>query len=134
MKKEVEQEKEESNQVPYKEHPNIKNDTSLAKINSTLYNEVVEIVEANPIDYPSIKHFIEVAVRNHINSIVYDIENKEALIGKDGKLKLNKKEFTTCLACNNLFLNEKEKNKQGRKVCPKCTSLINKLYKFIDYE
>lgn len=132
MKKEVEQEKEESNQTPDKDFPSIKNDVSLVKINSNLYNEVVEIVESEHIDYPSIKNFIEVAVRNQVNLIKYDIENREALLSPKGDLKKGKNEFTTCLACNKLFLNEKEKNKAGRKVCPKCVNIINNLKKLVD--
>ena len=133
MKKELEQEKAESNQTPYKDHPNIKNDTSLVKINSELYNEVVEIVESEHIDYPSIKNFIEVAVRNQVNRIKYDIENRDELISPNGNLKKGgKNEFTTCLACQKFFLNEKEKNKEGKRICPKCTKIIKNLNKLVD--
>ena len=133
MKKEVEQEKEESNQVPYKDYPYLKNNTSLAKIDSNLYNEVVEIVESEHIDYPSIKNFIEVAVRNQLNLIRYDIENRDAIISPNGKLKSGgKKEYTGCIACEKFFLNEKEKNKQGKRLCPKCIQMIKKLNKLVD--
>ena len=132
MKKDLEQEKKESNQIPDKDHPNIRNDTSLVKINSELYNEVVEIVESEHIDYPSIKNFIEVAVRNQVNLIKFDIENRNEVVSPNGNLKNNKNEFTSCLACNKLFLNEKEKNKAGRKVCPKCTQMIKNLNRLVD--
>lgn len=110
-----------------------KNEVSLVKINSELYDEVVELVQANQIDYPSIKNFIEVAVRNQVNLIKYDIENRHEVIEPNGKLKAgSKREFTTCIACNNLFLNEKEKNKRGKKVCSKCTKIIKNLSKLVD--
>jgi len=132
MKKEIEQEKDESNQYPYKGCTLIRNDTSLAKINSNLYNEVAEIVEVNNIDYPSIKNFIEVAIRNQLNLIRYDIQNREEILTRDGNLKHTKNEFTHCLACNKMFLNEKTKNKEGKRICPKCTQLIKNLNKLVD--
>jgi len=106
---------------------------SLVKMNSDIYREVAEIVEANPIDYPSIKNFVEVAVRNQISMIKYDIENMPAIMTKDGRLKPSgSREFTNCLACGNLFLNEKDKNRRGRKVCPKCSKIIKNLSGLID--
>ena len=70
-----------------------------------------ELVQANQIDYPSIKNFVEVAVRNQINLIKYDIENRHAIVDPSGKLKAGaKREFTSCIACDKLFLNEKDKN------------------------
>lgn len=111
----------------------VENEVSLVKINSELYNEASELVQANQIDYPSIKNFVEVAVRNQINLIKYDIENRQEIIAPNGKLKAGtKREFTTCIACSNLFLNEKEKNKHGKKVCPKCTKIIKNLSKLVD--
>ena len=132
MKKEVEQEKEESNQIPYKNHPYLKNDTSLVKINSNLYNEVAEIVESEHIDYPSIKNFIEIAVRNHVNRIKFDIQNRDELLTPKGNLKDNKNEFTHCVACGKMFLNEKARNKEGKRVCPKCAEIIKNLNKLVD--
>lgn len=110
-----------------------KNDVSLVKINSELYGEASELVQANQIDYPSIKNFVEVAVRNQINLIKYDIENRHAIVDPSGKLKAGtKREFTSCIACQKLFLNEKDKNKKGKKICPKCTQIIKNLNKLVD--
>jgi tetrahydromethanopterin S-methyltransferase subunit F len=111
----------------------VEQEVSLVKMNSELYREAAELVEANQIDYPSIKNFVEVAVRNQINLIKYDIENREALISPNGKLKAgHKREFTNCLACGSVFLNEKEKSKKGKKLCLRCTKIIKNLNKFVD--
>jgi hypothetical protein len=110
-----------------------KNEVSLVKINSELYKEAAEMVEVNQIDYPSIKNFIEVAVRNQINLIKYDIDNRYEVITHNGKLKAGrKKEFTSCLLCSRLFINEKEKSKNGKRICPKCKEWIKKLNKLVD--
>ena len=109
------------------------NEVSLVKINADLYGEASELVEANQIDYPSIKNFVEVAVRNQINLIKYDIENRNEIIAPNGKLKGGvKREFTQCLACTRFFLNEKEKKKKGKNICPKCVKIIKNLSKLID--
>lgn len=110
-----------------------KTEVSLVKVNAELYREAAEIVEANRIEYPSIKNFVEVAVRNQINSLMYDLENRDQIISKDGKLiaKANNA-FTPCIMCGNLFLNSKEKNKQGKKICQKCIRIVKNLNKLID--
>jgi len=126
MKKEIEQEKEKSESKE-------KNEVSLVKINSELYKEIFDIIQSNQIDYPSIKNFVEVAVRNQINLIKYDIENRDALITHEGKFKSRtKSEFTSCLACGNLYMNEKDKSKKGKRLCPKCNKIIKNLSRLVD--
>jgi len=105
---------------------------SLVKIDSKLYEEAVTLANADKIAYPSVKNFVENAIKAYINSITYNIENKEQLVSKDWVLKgQTKKGYTQCLLCDNFFLNDKSRNQQGKRVCPKCTRIVNKIQKFL---
>lgn len=117
-------EKESAKEGVYN-YPNKDNKVSMVKINSELYNEVVAISKADNINYPSAKNFIEQAIKNFINSIKYNIENQNAIISRDGKLTgSSKNEFTGCLMCDRMFLNEKSRNKEGKRICPRCSAII----------
>jgi len=96
---------------------------SLVKINSDLYKEAVEISEANAIDFPSVKNFIEIAVRRYIDSIRYNIENKQP-ISKQGKIISPSKEFTTCIVCDKVFLSDKLEKGAKKRICPRCKDVI----------
>lgn len=108
-------------------------DVSLVKINSELYKEVSDFVDIRSIEYPSIKNFVEVSVRNQLNRIKYDIQNRDEILSPAGKLIVTPKGgFVSCLACGKMFLNDKEKTKQGKRICPKCTEVIKKLSNLVD--
>jgi len=97
--------------------------TSLVKINKDLYKEAAEIAKADKITYPSIKNFIEIAVRNQINLIKYNIENREQIVSEDGRLIRKNKDFIECFMCGDMFLPGKE----GNKLCFKCNKIISRL-------
>ena len=114
-----------------------KGKTSLAKIDSRIYREAVEIAKANRVEFPSAKNFIEKAIGSYIHSIKYNIENESDMI--DTRLITDKtkfksmpeKGFTNCMVCSKIFLNDKAKNEEGKKVCPKCAEVIKALNKKI---
>lgn len=103
-------------------------ENSLIKIDSGLYEEVIALSNADPINYPSIKNFVEKAIRDYIGSIKYNIENKQELITPEGILKSEGKNvYVQCLVCDKLFLNDRIKNKQGKNICPKCAMVVKVL-------
>jgi formylmethanofuran dehydrogenase subunit E len=114
-----------------------KGKTSLAKIDSRLYRQAVEIAKANRVEFPSAKNFIEKAIWSYIHSINYNIENESAIIDTPvltdrTKYKLEPtKKFTNCMVCSKIFLNDKKKTEQGKQVCPKCAEVIKELNKKI---
>ena len=114
-----------------------KRKTSLAKIDSRIYREAVEIAKANRVEFPSAKNFIEKAIGSYIHSIKYNIENEAdmidtRLITDRTKFKsMPEKGFTNCMVCSKIFLNDKAKNEEGKKVCPKCAEVIKALNKKI---
>jgi formylmethanofuran dehydrogenase subunit E len=57
----------------------------------------------------------------------YNIENIEEMMSEDGTIILSSKSFTKCLMCDSFFLNEKEKIKQGKIICPKCSEIVKHL-------
>ena len=121
----ISKEEFDSNKRPKKE-------TSLIKIDSKLYAEVTALAQADPITYPSIKNFVEQAIKAYINSIKYNIENKEQLVSKDWVLRgSSKKGYVQCLLCDHFFLNDKTRNKEGKRVCPRCTHIVGKIQRFL---
>lgn len=96
---------------------------SLVKIDSELYKEAVDISNANQIDFPSVKNFIEIAVRRYINSIRYNIENKQP-ISKEGRIIIPSKEFTKCIVCERVFLADKSEKGEKKRICPRCKDVI----------
>jgi len=110
------------------EEENGEKKVSLVKIDSELYDKASEIVKLNPIDYPSIKNFVEVSVRDQINAIRYNVENMKQIVSKDGKLvkKKSDERYTNCLVCDKIFLAPDVKGGRG-KVCKGCRERILKL-------
>ena len=90
--------------------PNKKEKTSLIKINSDLYNKVKEKVNANSIEYPSIKHFVENAITLALGFKKYDIEGIPQDISSYNKIPLkdimyhSNKNLTVCVLCLRFFL------------------------------
>lgn len=106
-----------------KKHPS----ESIA-LDSGLCSEIAMMVKASSDEYPDAKSFIENAARYKINRIKFNIENYDAVVTKDGKL-IGKSDmaFTRCLMCNRFFLNKKERIKQGRRICPRCSDIVKHL-------
>ena len=96
---------------------------SLVKIDSELYKEAVNISNANQIDFPSVKNFIEISVRKYIDYIRYNIENKQPIL-KQGKMIIPSKEFTTCIVCDRVFLADKSEKGERKRICPRCKDVI----------
>ena len=94
-------------------------------IDTNLCNEVATIVNADSNQYPDIKSFIEKAVRYRLNRIKYNIENFDDVVTSDGNLiGKSDKGFTRCPVCDHLFLNKKERMKNGKYICPRCSEII----------
>ncbi|MEK6860281.1 MAG: hypothetical protein AABX54_05710 [Nanoarchaeota archaeon] len=102
-----------------------KNASESIALESGLCDEIALIVKASPVEYPNIKNFIENAIKYKINRIKYNIENYDAVVTKDGNLigKSNNV-FTRCPVCDNLFLNKKERIKNGKYICPRCSEIV----------
>lgn len=96
---------------------------SSVKISPELYKESVDISKANPADFPSVNNFIEIAVRRYIDSIRYNIENKQP-ISKEGKAITSNKEFTKCILCDKVFLADKSEEGEKKRICPRCKEVI----------
>jgi len=105
-----------------------RNEVSLVKINSELYREITGFVKKDPIRFPTIKNFVEFAIRNRIdvimNNLMYNIENKDQLINKDGTFKkYPEKHFASCIFCSHVFMIE-TKNRNYVGICNKCREIV----------
>jgi len=104
---------------------NKKHHSESITLDSGLCNEIAMIVKANSDEYPNVKSFIENAARYRLNRIKFNIENYDAIVTKDGNL-IGKSDrgFTRCPVCDNLFLNKKERNQNGKYICPRCSEIV----------
>ena len=94
------------------------------KIDPKLYEEI-EFMVSNSEEYENIENFIENAIKYKINRIKYNIENYDLVVSKEGLLIAGKeKSFTKCLVCDKLFLNTAYRNKEGKRICPRCSKII----------
>mgnify|MGYP001577896541 FL=1 len=98
---------------------------SLVKIDSELYAEAKSIADASPIDFPSVKNFIETALRNYIRSIKYNIEGIDELVSKEtGALKPSLKNTTLCDVCGKPFMKDKKDTTPIGRICQNCKHTI----------
>jgi DNA-binding transcriptional regulator GbsR (MarR family) len=99
----------------------------LLHIDSKLYNEISEIVQAtkDPFD-EKVQDFVEKAIKNKIASIKYNIEGgaEKIIDKKTGYLRRSEKTLTMCLNCWRPFLKLREDNRESAKLCPSCKENI----------
>lgn len=107
----------------------ITKEVSLVKIDSKIYDDVSEIVKANPIDFPTIKNFIEIAVRNHLDLIKYNIGNREDIISPKGEIipSSSTKKFSKCNLCSRIYFGVKKNSQDKMPLCPNCKKIIIKI-------
>ncbi len=105
-----------------------KEKSTLVKINIGLYNFVEELVKQNPIEYQSIKHFVEKAIMDVVGFKKYNIGGIEGKYLEERPLKRvvgeSKKGFFTCIVCGRFFLRDKKENNEASKICLNCRNTI----------
>ncbi len=121
---------------------------SLVKIGTEIHNEVKDLVKES-VEFPSVKNFVERAVRIQLSNIMFDIpgNTRHLFIEKYPENQINKimfdlpqgmkkilrknkaetfksdKHFTNCLVCDKVFL-AKINEKEGSRICPRCKEVI----------
>lgn len=111
-----------------------KREPALIKINRELYEAIRLIVKKNPVEYPSMKHFVEQAAMSLVGSKKYDIEGV-----KSDRATLNEKlekviedasrEATVCVLCNKTFF--KQEGSNSKNICSDCRKSILHLSKIL---
>ncbi|MDO8508191.1 MAG: hypothetical protein Q7S27_00740 [Nanoarchaeota archaeon] len=99
--------------------------TALIKINSLLYRQVREFVKFHPIEYPSIKHFVENSIMKSLGFKKYDIEGID-LEKSDSKPLVDvvgsPAKYLRCIFCDCFY--PKNEKKGSVNVCPICAEAI----------
>lgn len=102
---------------------------AVIKMDVDIYEKIKDIVEANQVEYPSIKNFIEKAVLEKINFHTYNIEGishgKSIVALPLNNLINSTKNFTQCLLCEKMFLKNKNDKSEGSRLCQNCKNTIN---------
>jgi hypothetical protein len=94
------------------------------KISSELHGEIMSLVNASPNNL-TMDHFVESAIRYKINRIKYNLENYDSIVSREGLLiASNERSFTKCVFCDKLFLNYTLRNREGKRICQRCTRMI----------
>lgn len=94
------------------------------KISSDAYNDILTIIRAHP-DNLTFDQFIDSAIKYKINRIKYNLENYDSIVSMEGILiARNERSFTKCIFCEKLFLNDTLRNKEGKRICQRCTKMI----------
>src|SRR3989338_7876595 len=96
----------------------------LVKMNQELYEQVRQKVKENSIEYPSIKHFVEIAVMHTLGFKKYDIEGVNQEFIEKEPLKNLVKNYASCSFCTKFFLKNKEDKGDFAKVCSSCKLAI----------
>lgn len=104
----------------------------IIEISPELYYDVEEIVEKCPENFSSINGFAEIAIKNLIHKIKFNIENSEEIISKDGRLIIKgKKGWCSCSLCNIYFLKDNIRDSNNFRVCPDCKEIVKEISRII---
>lgn len=106
----------------------------LVNINPELYQLTKDYVKQNKMEYPSIKNFVENAIKKALGFKKYDIEGVDptqmankpltSLVGE------SKGSFVNCKICKRGYYKLRE-NKNDSNICPNCTETLSNFVKFM---
>ena len=110
---------------------------ALIKINRELYEAIRIIVRKNPVEYPTMKHFVEKAAMNLVGSRKYDIQGiktDDASLEQPLReaVKNANKTPVNCIICNKSLY--KQEGSKAKDVCLECRKAISHLSKVIGGE
>ncbi len=96
---------------------------ALVKIDFLVYKQVSELVKSENSGFPSIKNFVESAIKKQIEMGGYNATQKLTAIPNETARK-TEKNLLPCLVCGRVFFCTREEVEKRKIICPNCRRAI----------